>query len=144
LPNVIGTELEPLFNEIHTDKVLQSNQFTLAKTYVYKDTEMHAYVRRLVDEPQIVAMQFKQVNDITGFVPWQPWHTMFLHKQTGEAIQVIWDTREIIGYAKLPEETIKHLLSGTNANDNCMLFYKRCEMPDNTAFSDYIIDTIIQ
>lgn len=146
--NQIPDAIRLIFNEIHT--ALPAPQNNIGKNFkqIFSYNNGHdnfVYVRKYIDHPDIIALVPKSVIQFLpkeGFIDWQPWHTLFVNKSTGEACQVIWDTREIVGFAELAPNIIEHVLTANNANDNCFMLYDRCDMPQMTSFTNFIIDKI--
>jgi hypothetical protein len=136
------------FSEIHTALPAPANKIGKNFKEVYRYNNGHdnfVYVRKYIDSPDIIALVPKQIQDVLpteGFQEWQPWHTLIINKSNGEACQVIWDTREIVGYAKLTSEVIEHVLTANNANDNCFLLFDRVGLPQMSTFNNFIIEQI--
>ena len=141
--DIMQTECSVLFNEVHVGHQLTCGGFKLLKQY----NDNFAYVKQLIDDPNIIAISVKNIVDtvsIDGFEPWQPWHTLLLNKSTNEALQIIWDTRQIVGYAKLPDHVYNAALYAANANDNCTMLYDCIGLQNRCKSFDHIIIDSIQ
>jgi hypothetical protein len=136
------TEFAPMFNEVHTKMSLHTNLFRLVHTY----DMTNAYVRALLNDTDIVAFKVSKANrpvmQSESFVKWEDWHTILISKSTKQAVQIIWDTREILGYAVLTDAQFKTVVSDVHADDNSIPLFVRTKMPAETKFSKFIIDTI--
>jgi hypothetical protein len=130
-----------VFNEIHTCDKLRTNLYGPVIDY-----DNHtAYVQSLINDPNIVAIFPINIADAlypgNFFDTFKSWHTLLVNKETKEAVQIIWDLREIVGYGYLSEEQFKLAMSCKNANDNSRLLYaKPNKFPKG--FERFIIDYI--
>lgn len=112
---------------------------------LHKQTDAcNIYLQQLIDTPDIAAFVAKSdatlCSKIFG-IDIMPWHTCLVNKASGEAVIVIWDTREILAYAsKANCPDFDLLLNLKNANDNSMmLFDTKSILPANTGFDKYTI-----
>lgn len=138
------TEFAAIFNEVH----LQGRKFT---TKMFNEVKQYgettAYVRRLIDTPDIIAFkpnkgQFEMLKWQGKHLDYQPWFTILFCKSTNEALQIVWDTREILGYTVLNQQQAEALFACGHANDNCTLLYDLIGLEQPTAFDNFIIDKI--
>lgn len=141
-------QIKPLalvFNELHVNHNV--NIHTALFNMVHNDNVQTAYVRALINDTDIVAVKVtkdaRYVLQSEGFVQWEDWHTLLVSKSTRQAVQIIWDTREIVGYAVLTEQQFTSVVGVAYADDNSLPMFDRVYMPDNTKFTKFIIDTII-
>lgn len=138
--------LSVVFNELHIDKAI--NIHTPLFNKVRDSEDKSAYVRALINDTDIVAVKVtktaKPMMQTGGFAPWEDWHTLLVSKSTLQAVQIIWDTREIVGYAQLTEHQFTSVVGVAYADDNSLPLFDRVMLPDNTQFSKFIIDTIIK
>lgn len=141
-------QIKPLalvFNELHIDSSVHLN--TPLFNIACNDDVQIAYVRALINDTDIVAVKVtKDVRPVLqseSFVQWEDWHTLLVSKSTRQAVQIIWDTREIVGYAVLTEQQFASVVGVAYADDNSLPMFDRVYMPDNTKFNKFIIDTII-
>lgn len=134
-----------VFNELHVNHNM--NIRTALFNMVHNDNVQTAYVRALINDTDIVAVKVtkdaRYVLQSEGFVQWEDWHTLLVSKSTRQAVQIIWDTREIVGYAVLTEQQFTSVVGVAYADDNSLPMFDRVYLPDNTKFSKFIIDTII-
>lgn len=134
-----------LFNEVHISEYrLLPKQFAFC--YAYDDnTGITVYKRALIDDTEIIALQGKAAGAIVDkhhFVTWQPWHTMLLDTTEKQALQIVWDTREIVGYGELSDIEFKSVIKQANANDNSLYLYDCCNLPtDFVNFAPFIADS---
>lgn len=141
-------QIKPLalvFNELHVNHNV--NIHTALFNMVHNDNVQTAYVRALINDTDIIAVKVtkdaRHVLQSEDFVQWEDWHTLLVSKSTRQAVQIIWDTREIVGYAALTEQQFTSVVGVAYADDNSLPMFDRVYLPDNTKFSKFIIDTII-
>lgn len=126
-------------NERHEKFELDDKQWKFVKQYDNK----YAYVRKLIDNPDFIAFNSKQLlNHKLGTLPkLEPWHTLIVSKSTHKCISILWDTREIVGFSELNDAEYELVTKCSNANDNCHMLYDRIGISDK-AFNECIAYTL--
>lgn len=145
--NVLSSKAAMIFNEIHSNVISAASK---AWHLAFEDINYKAFTRRIFDNPEIISLQVdakfaKELQKLEGVVEFKPWHTILYNKTTHGFVQIIWDTRVIVGSAILQNaEYIDTMLKSKNCNDNSFLLYNSIDdTPVRAGFEPYIIDDII-